>query len=87
MISIHHDLWLCAFLGKYYGSSSMLLQLKYFSGVFGFCATRAIHAQLKAMRKVTEVAQDQGSKSDEQPRNGLEVTFRGTENTIWRLLT
>lgn len=71
MISIHHDLWLCAFLGKYCGSLSMLFQLKYFAGMFGFCATRAIHAQLEAMRKVTEIAQDQGSKSDEQPRNGL----------------
>lgn len=87
MISIHHDLWLCAFLGKYCGSLSMLFQLKYFPGMFGFCATRAIHAQLEAMRKVTEIAQDQGSKSDEQPRNGLEVTFHGTENMIWRLLT
>lgn len=65
----------------------MLFQLKYFPGVFGFCATRAIYAQLEAMRKVTEIAQDQGSNSYEQPRNGLEVTFNVTENMIWRLLT
>lgn len=51
------------------------LPAKNFPGVFGFCVTRAIHAQLEAMRKVTEIAQDQGSKSDEQPHNGLEVTF------------
>ena len=51
------------------------LPTKYLPGVFGFFATRAIHTQLEAMRKVTEIAQDQGSKSDEEPRNGLEVTF------------
>lgn len=51
------------------------LPAKYFLGVFGFFATRAIHTQLEAMRKVTEIAQDQGSKSDEKSRNGLEGTF------------
>lgn len=51
------------------------LLAKYFLGVFGFFATRAVHTQLVAMRKVTEIAQDQGSKSDEESRPGLEGTF------------
>lgn len=51
------------------------LPAKYSPGVFGFLATRAIHTQLEAMRKVTEIAQDQGNKSDEESRNGLEGTF------------
>lgn len=51
------------------------LLAKYFLGMFGFFATRAIHTQLEAMRKVTEIPQDQGSKSDEECRNGLEGTF------------
>ena len=46
------------------------LPTKRFPGMFGFLATRAIHTQLEAMRKVTEIAQDQGSKSDEESRNG-----------------